>query len=153
MFIIGLVLTVVAIVAFLMSERRGSSDNWSWIGMFSMVFGIVLLIVGGLLSLITYYDDYPKLEAFYDINGGNYRMVVENQNEIAVMDLKGPIEGEFFDGSDFSQSRSTSDRYQEYRDAANEYNLELVKYRCWGGSFLFWPLPQPDSRLKPIKIK
>ena len=152
MLIIGLVLLVVAVIAFVIDSYT-RSDGWGYLGGFAITFGIVLFLIGGIWALVVYYDTYPKLEAFYDSNLDNYRVIVERQNEIAVMDLKGPTEGEFFDGGDFAQSKETSNRYREYRDAANEYNLMLARYRRQGGTFLFWPMPQPDSRLKPIKIK
>ena len=152
MFIIGLVLTIVAIVAFVI-YRRNDSGGFLIIGIVAVIFGAVPGFLGTVLPIGAYYCDYPNLETFYDSNLSNYQMVVENQNEVAVMNLEGPSEGEFFDGSDFSQSKETSNRYCEYRDAANEYNLMLARYKCQGGTFLFWPLPKPDSRLKPIKIK
>ena len=152
MFIIGLVLVVFAVIAFVVSVRN-ESNIFFIIGIVAVILGLAPGFFGTIIPIGAYYCDYPNLETFYDSNAGNYQVVVERQNEIAVMNLEGPAEGEFFDGSDFSQSKETSNRYREYRDAANEYNLMLARYRRQGGTFLFWPMPQPNSRLKPIELK
>ena len=155
MFIIGLVLLALAVIVLVVYSTKEKYDRESCgnAGATLIIIGGLLVIIGGTVAMVTYYSVYPELEAFYDSNLGNYQTVVERQNEVAVMNLEGPTEGEFFDGSDFSQSRETSSRYREYRDATNEYNVRLTKYRRLGGTFIFWPMPQPDNRLKIVEIK
>jgi len=154
MFIIAMGFALLLVISLIVCWRK----DWGSYscGITAFISGLMLLILclaGGVTAAEAYYSVYPEMEAFYDSNLGNYQVIVERQNEVATLNLQPTGDGEIFDGSDFSQSKETSNRYQEYRDAANEYNLELAKYRRRGGTFLFWPMPQPDSRLKPIEIK
>ena len=154
MLIIGLALIIFGVVAFkIAGYHEWCAPAWITTAIIAIIAGPLLFIWGGLAAINATYWAYPDMTAFYELNAGNYRVVVEQQNEIATINLNVATDGEVFDGSDFAQSRETSTRYQEYRDAVNDYNSGLAHYKCQGGTFLFWPMGKPPAELKPIAIE
>lgn len=154
MLIIAIGLTVFGIVALIIGARDAwDRPVWGITGLITFVIGAIATFIVVIATICSIYGAYPEMQMFYELNADNYRVTVERQNEVATINLNIATEGEAFDGSDFAQSRETSNRYMEYRDAVNDYNLRLAQYQRQGGTFMFWPLPKPPEELKPIRLE
>ena len=153
MLIIGIGLIILGIIFWKLSDKSYKhEESLGAVAVLSLVPGVVLTLIMIIMTCVTYFETYPEMEMFYTVNAPNYKTVVDKQNEVATLNLGNAEEGEVFDGSDFSQSRETSSRYQEYRDAVNDYNLTLAGWSRRGGTFWFWPISKPNSELNPIEL-